>query len=134
MILLDTNVWTGYIYTDDSLHAKSVECIENAVDTPLVLFEYVAIETITVLAHRSGKRDADRFIDYAQNTDGIEVLSSSEELLGEVMAFYSGHAQRNLSFTDYALLYLSHHATIATFDVKLRNAIKREGGNVYIPQ
>lgn len=130
-MIFDSNIWIAYFYTDDALHEQSTRLIEGATEHPLTIFEYNVVETVTVLAQHSGKETANRFLDLISDNRDIRVLPSSPELFEATVQCYKTHTQRNLSFADYALLYLSHTTPIATFDTKLRNAIKRDKGKYY---
>lgn len=130
-MIVDSNIWIAYLYTDDALHKQAVQLIEGGTEHPVMIFEYSIVETVTVLARRSGKETANRFLELIQDNRDIEILPSSPELFEAVVACYKAHTQRNLSFADYALLYLSRSTPIATFDAKLRNAIKRDKGKYY---
>lgn len=130
-MILDSNIWVAYLYTDDALHMQAARLVEEATERPLVIFEYMVAETVTVLARLTGKASADSFLDLIQNNSEIEILPSSPELFAAIVACYKTHTQRNLSFADYALLYLSRNMPVATFDIKLRNAIKRDKGRYY---
>jgi|SRR3989338_5719560 len=130
-MILDSNIWIAYVYTDDALHTQAVRLIENSTDYPSIIFEYNLLEAVTVLARLTGKAKANDFLDLILNTDGIEILPSSPELFEAVVVCYKAHTQRTLSFADYALLHLSRTIPVATFDSKLKNAIKRDKGKYY---
>lgn len=130
-MILDANIWIAYLYTDDTLHKQAVRLIENVSERPVTIFEYSIVEAVTVLAQRAGKETANRFLELMQDNRDIEILLSSPELFEAIVACYKTHTERALSFADYALLYLSRTTPVATFDNKLRNAIKRDKGKYY---
>ena len=49
-MILDSNFWVAYLYTDDALHMQAARLVEEATERPLVIFEYMGAETVTVLA------------------------------------------------------------------------------------
>lgn len=128
--MFDSNIWIAYLYTDDSLHERAVRLVEQTTERPLIVFEYQVVETVTLLARRSGKALADSFLNALRNSTEVKIMLSSPELFGAIAHCYQNHAQRTLSFADYALLYLSQSTPVATFDTKLRNAIKRDNGKM----
>lgn len=130
-MMIDSNIWIAYLYTDDALHERAVRFVEQTAERPLIVFEYQVVETVTLLARCSGKALADSFLNALRNSNEIKIMLSSPELFGAIAHCYKNHAQRALSFADYALLYLSQSTTVATFDTKLRNAIKRDKGKYY---
>lgn len=129
-MILDSNIMVAYLYPEDALHTAARQFIDT-LQKPLEMFEYHVAETATVLSRRSGKATADRFLDLVADNADIKILPSSFELFQAIVACYRAHNQRALSFADYTLLYLSQSTPIATFDTKLRNAIKRDKGKYY---
>lgn len=129
-MMLDSNIMVAYLYPQDSLHKTARQFIDTA-QKPFEMFEYHVAETSTVLSRRSDKETADRFLDLVADNADIRILPSSLELFQAIAACYRAHNQRALSFADYALLHLSQSVPIATFDNKLRNAIKRDKGRYY---
>lgn len=127
-MILDANIWIAYLYPKDALHKTARQFIDVAGQKPFTLFEYTVAETVTVLSRRSGKATADRFLDLITDNADVRVLPSSLELFQAIAKCYKTHSQRNLSFADYALLYLSRNMPVATSDIKLRNAIKQDKG------
>lgn len=126
-MMLDSNIMVAYLYPQDALHKTARQFIDTA-QKLFEMFEYHVAETATVLSRRSGKETADRFLDLVADNADIKILPSSLELFRAIAACYQAHNQRALSFADYALLYLSQSTPVATFDAKLRNAIKRDKG------
>lgn len=131
-MILDANIFIAYLYPKDALHKTARHFIDTVAQKPFSIFEYTVAETVTVLAKRSGKATADQFLDLITDNEVVQVLPSSRELFQAIAHCYQNHAQRALSFADYALLYLSQSIPVATFDIKLRNAIKRDKGKYYV--
>lgn len=125
MVILDSNVWIAFLNKNDSNHKKADEIFNKLVNKreKIIITEYILLEVVTVLSQKVGKKLADQFIEIAGNTKRIEIISSSADFLNDVLTFYLKQKNRNLSFVDYSLLYLSRQYEILTFDKELKRKI-----------
>ncbi len=123
MIILDSNVWIGFLSVNDSNHEQAVRVWSGLV-WPILLPEYVLLEVATVLSLRVDKKTADAWLAYVFDNKDVELLPSNGEFLLEVAAWYLRKPHRGLSFVDVALLYLGKHHTVITFDAQLRKALE----------
>jgi len=123
MTILDSNVWIGFLYKDDALHKKA-EKIFQLCEKPIVIPEYIAIETSSVLSQKAGKRIADGFLELIMQSKDVEALFAEDQFFIEVIEFFKHGKEKRLSFIDVALLYLSRSYQIITFDKNLEKALK----------
>ncbi len=125
MVILDSNVWIAFLNKNDSNHKKADEIFNKLANRreKIIITEYILLEVVTVLSQKVGKKLADQFIEIAGNTKRIEIISSSADFLNDVLTFYLKQKNRNLSFVDYSLLYLSRQYEILTFDKELKRKI-----------
>lgn len=77
------------------------------------------------MSQKVGKKIANQFIEIVGNAKRIEIISSSADFLDEVLAFYLKQKNKNLSFVDYSLLYLSGQYEVLTFDKKLNSLLSK---------
>lgn len=122
--VFDTNVWVATMNSADSLHEQAVQELER-VARPVILPEYVLVETCSVLALRAGKNVADKFVHYALDNAEIELMYSSEAMTRKSAAFFLSHPHRGLSFVDVFLLLLSQSYDVITYDKQLQKSINR---------
>ncbi|MEK7084773.1 MAG: PIN domain-containing protein [Patescibacteria group bacterium] len=128
MIILDTNIWVAYAYQQDSQHAKANQLMQN-IPTPIVLPEYVLMETCTVLTARAGKSTTDIFLDRTLNNQDITLLYAHDDFFRNVLTQFQTSIIHHLSFIDISLLFLSQTYTVHTFDQDLARAIKRQASS-----
>ena len=124
MDLFDTNVWVAIANEDDSLHGKALKAFARAT-RPIILPEYVLVETGNILTYRAGKPFADRFLDEAVNNSDIELLYAGKETVLHAIRFFQAFPHPGLSFVDTFLLYLSTAHNVITFDKQLDKLIRR---------
>lgn len=62
-MILDSNIWIAYLYTDDALHERAVRFVEQTAERPLIVFEYQVVETVTLMARLTRKASANSFLD-----------------------------------------------------------------------
>ena len=120
---IDSSVLVGFFNEEDVLHQKALSLLES-IEKPLLIHEYVALETTTLLMVRSGKPIADEFLRVLLGNADFKIVFSSEAnflLTSEVFA----KNKTKLSFTDAALLELSSTYPVLTFDEALMRAIKK---------
>ena len=126
MIILDSNVWISYLDKNDNQHKKAQKIIEK-IDCDIVVPEYVIIEVCTVLLKKTNKKIADGFIEIAFDNQNTEVLFCDEYFFNLFVNNFKNIKNKNLSFIDTALLYLSEDYKVITFDKNLEKAIKKLG-------
>ncbi|MDB5237602.1 MAG: hypothetical protein JWL88_704 [Parcubacteria group bacterium] len=121
--LVDSSVLVASRNNKDSLFNQAIEALRSA-EKPLILHEYVVLETATVLMTRAGKPLADTFVNNVLGNADFQLLRSSEaDFISTIEAFTQ--TRTKLSFTDVALLTLSSQYTILTFDKALERAIRK---------
>ncbi|MDB5265011.1 MAG: hypothetical protein JWN64_582 [Parcubacteria group bacterium] len=120
---IDTSVLISFFNEKDSLHERA-QLILREIQKPLLVHEYVVLETATVLMNRVGKSSADEFMRITLGNADFELhLSSEVGFLASAETFVQN--QNKLSFVDTALLSLSGTSQIITFDEELNRAIKK---------
>ncbi|NBD74400.1 PIN domain-containing protein [Patescibacteria group bacterium] len=126
MTVLDSNVWIGYLYRGDPLHARARTVVANLADNAeeVLLPTYVILEVVTVLRVRAGAQHAAQFIRYATTTREIKIASLDSALFPEVARLVAAGKHPGLSFTDLALLLLARNHSVVTFDKRLSAAIR----------
>lgn len=122
MIIIDSNVWISYFHEEDINHQKARKIVTPQLD--IVIPECVVVELSTVLTHKIGKSNTDLIIKNLINNKNIAILYSSREFFLTILNFYLKKTNKNLSFVDYSLLYLSSSYDIITFDRALTREIK----------
>ena len=123
MIILDSNIWISLLYDKDVNHNQAKELV-GGLKIKIIVTEYIILETVTILTKKKSKKTADKFLEKISISDKVEILLSSKEFLDEVVGFYLKQDDRDLSFVDYSLLFLSQQLEVVTFDRKLQNAIR----------
>ncbi|MDP2104186.1 MAG: type II toxin-antitoxin system VapC family toxin [Candidatus Gracilibacteria bacterium] len=115
--VLDSNVFVGAFYEDDSLHELSVKLLDEVKDAKIIVPYCVVQEVTSIFAYRFGKTKADDFLRFLLETDNIELVNN--DVLGEI-DFYLGFKE-NLSFTDLSLILTAekYSAELLTLDKKL---------------
>ena len=124
MIILDSNIWIAFLNIDDFNHKKA-ERVFKELSEKIILTEYVLLEVTTVVSLKVSKEAANNFIKTVVDNKDIEILPSSKEFLEGVIKFYLSKKNKNLSFVDYSLAYLSQKFKVLTFDRKLKSELKK---------
>lgn len=126
--LVDSSVLVALFNEKDSLHDKALKIILTA-PRPLVVHEYIFLESATVLMSRADKQIADSFIMNILTNADIKILHSSESIFLLTIKHFMENKTKQLSFIDAALLALSKEYTILSFDDALNKAIKKKALN-----
>ncbi len=126
--LIDSSVLVASRNDKDLLHARAIKNLRDA-ELPLVIHEYVLLETATVLINRASKATADIFIRAVLGNSAFSILYSTEQDFLTVVETFTSNRMK-LSFTDTALLFLSGEYTVLTFDESLSRAIKRQSAQI----
>lgn len=124
--IFDTNVWVA-LFNEQDAHqdvAKRLFLQNETVFIP----EYVILETTTVSQLRASKQKADMFAEMIFVTEQLEILYASDSFFRSVLTLFQQQSIK-LSFVDCALLLLSEHYQVYTFDKALEKAIC---SNVYL--
>ncbi|MDD5197885.1 MAG: type II toxin-antitoxin system VapC family toxin [Candidatus Gracilibacteria bacterium] len=121
--VLDSNVFIGAFYEDDSLHELSIQLLSEIKDSKIIVPYCVVQEVCSIFSYRFGKQKADDFLHFLLETDNIELINN--DILDELNFYLS--FQENLSFTDLSLILISqkYSAELLTFDKQL---LKLYGG------
>ena len=123
--LIDSNVLIAFFHEDDALHEKAVKLM-LAAPRPLIVHEYVVLETATILMLRAGKSLADAFIRTVLGNADFSMLHSTTPTFLLGIKNFIGSKTKQLSFADAALLALSPAYSVLTFDEALNRAIKKK--------
>jgi predicted nucleic acid-binding protein len=120
-IIFDTNVWVALFNEKDGHHDAAQRLfLQNGM---VFIPEYVILETTTVLQLRASKQQADIFAETITATEQLEILYASDSFFRSVLTLFQQQSSTKLSFVDCALLLLSEHYKIHTFDEALEKAI-----------
>jgi len=119
--LFDTNVWVA-LFNEKDVHHDAAQRLFSQNETVFIP-EYVILETTTVLQLRASKQQADMFSEMIFATEQLEVLYASDSFFRSVLTLFQQQKSTKLSFVDCALLLLSEHYKIHTFDEALEKAI-----------
>ncbi len=119
--LLDSSVWVALFLDFDTQHLKAVQLFSRLKGKTYLPY-CVINEVVTVLAYKHSKKQADQFITFIEDNQGIEWV---EDTIVSELEFYTSLSAR-ISFTDAALLLLSRRlkAKLITFDEQLKRLEK----------
>ncbi len=123
--LIDSSVLVAFFNEQDPLHGRALTTMLSA-PRPLIIHEYIFLETATVLMSRADKKTADAFIHSMLTNADIKILHTSEAIFLLTIKAFTGNKTKQLSFADAALLALSKRYSILTFDDALNRAIKKQ--------
>ncbi len=121
---IDSSVLVGFFNEKDSLHKKA-QTVMQAANKPLLIHEYIALETASVLLVRAGKVTADAFLKQVLNNTNFNYVISDEVSFLEAAELFMRNKSK-LSFIDIKLLVLSRTNEVITFDDALARAIKKK--------
>lgn len=124
MTYVDTNVLVGFWNDKDNQHQKARRLLPKAT-LPLIVHEYVFIETINVLIQRGTKEIANAFIQELNINKDLVFQASDFLLRTEASDAFLQSSSRSLSFTDTMLLVKSKTHDVLTFDEPLAKAIAK---------
>lgn len=123
MKIFDSNFWIAYFDKNDSQHKKAVAVFER--ESSFLVTEYCILETASILARKAGKENAEVFLDNVFENRDISVLYSHRNFFAGTVESFRKSKNKNLSFVDMSLLYLSREHEVITFDKDLEKAIKK---------
>jgi len=115
--VLDSNIFIGAFYEDDSLHELSVKLLYEIKDAKIIVPYCVVQEVSSIFSYRFWKQKADNFLHFLLETENIELINN--DVLDEVN-FYLSFSD-TISFTDLSLILISQKfsAELLTFDKQL---------------
>ena len=123
--IVDSSILVAFFNEKDPSHDRALK-VMLAAPRPLIIHEYVFLETATVLMLRADKETADAFILNALTNADVRMLHGSEPLFLLAIKNFMGNKTKQLSFADSALLALSSQYKVLTFDDALNRAIKKK--------
>lgn len=126
MKIFDSNFWIAYFDKNDSQHKKAVVIFER--EPAFLITEYCILETTSILSRKSGKANAETFLDTVFENSDIVILYSHQSFFAGTVESFRKSKNKNLSFVDISLLYLSGEHEVITFDKDLEKAIKKMRG------
>lgn len=121
-VILDSSVWISYLYKEDSQHKKALKLMRDMTETVLVP-EYVLLEVATILKNKKYYEHAQKFVTDVFNNRDI-FMPANVYLLIPTVELFVEKIKNKLSFVDIALLVMSRHHNVITFDKRLEKAIK----------
>ena len=123
-VIADSSVLVAAFHVKDSLHENGVSAVANA-QKPILVPEYVAIETAGVLALRAHDKIAKEFIRVLLEAGDMQLLRPPNDHFYNAAAYFSSTKLR-LSFVDCSLVVLSRDFDTITFDKVLAKTIRQE--------
>ena len=120
--IADSSVLVSAFNIEDSQHKKGLQDLSDS-SKPILVSEYVAIETTGVLSLRSSRHIAMEFIKVLLERRDLQLIRTSQDFFYLVSAYFV-QAKLQLSFVDCSLVLLSRDFDILTFDRTLEKAIK----------
>ena len=122
-IVIDSNVFYASLNTEDSLHKKSLELLEEISKGIFVVPYSVVSEVCTILSYRQWKEKANDFIKMLKDTDNVFIVWNS--LDDDIELFLE--IDKKISFTDISLISVckKFNADLATFDKQLISTYKK---------
>lgn len=118
MIILDTNVWYAICDANDSSHSAASKLFES-LEEPVLMPEYILVELLNLLVRKRGKEWTDQFLGKLLVSKDCVITPNSASFTNEVLQDFLRSERVKLSFVDHALLYLSTHHKVITFDKEL---------------
>jgi len=123
-VIADSSVLVAAFHVKDSLHENGVSAVANA-QKPILVPEYVAIETAGVLALRAHDKIAKEFIRVLLEAGDMQLLRPHSDHFYNAAAYFSATKLR-LSLVDCSFVVLSRDFDTITFDKVLAKTIRQE--------
>lgn len=100
-ILVDTDVWVGFILADDPHHAAASKLLSQIRKQrgQLVITTDVVAETITVLSHKSGQGAARSFLRLVDDPDLIRI-PTKEKFFIKALGLFAEQDKKGTSYVD----------------------------------
>lgn len=132
-IILDSNVWIGFLNKNDSIHKKSAILLERIFKerSKIILPYSVLSEVYTVLVYKNKAKEAFQFMEIALNHSQIELYFLSSEDFLEFLKFLKKRRnllKQKLSLIDIELLFLSRFifcSNLFSFDKDIEKTNKK---------
>ncbi len=121
-IILDSSVWIAFLRESDSQREKAKQILSSLQDVEVVVPEYVLVEVATALKNKGYEDIAKKFVAEVIK-GGHAFLPAGESLAQAAAGLFLKRERDRLSFTDTALLVLSEHYHVITFNQRLQKAI-----------
>lgn len=125
-VLIDTGVFFGFYSRQDVFHMDAVALIIHVIEGKWgmpYISEHILSETINLLKYKISPETSMVFLRTFIYSKNLGILNLSEELLNQVIAFFSkNYALKGFSFTDAVSIVLLKEYNInhfVTFDRKL---------------
>ena len=121
MIVTDSSVLVALINEDDNQHEKALKILADIYINRLKLFDFLYIETLSVLRLKKAETDCVKFINFLDYFELALNLSTQETIELANKYFFQFI---KLSFTDCLVMAGAkiHKAQIITFDKNLQKA------------
>jgi len=123
-VVVDSSVLIAALHREDALHNRGIRALENA-ELPIIVPEYIAVETIGVLTGRNHKDSAAVCIKTLAENRTLTFMPSTLALFAEAARYFLSTSKR-LSFIDCALAVLAREYDVLTFDKVLAKTIRQE--------
>lgn len=101
MILVDTSYLIALFDARDALHRRALAWSE-AVNTPLLVTEYVLWETVNAFSHPADRPKAHALVAHVRSEPGHELVQASERLFEQSLALHRARPDKGWSLTDCA--------------------------------
>jgi predicted nucleic acid-binding protein len=101
-LFVDTSAWAAYYDLDDQWHTAAKEAMASLVNTRVtfVTTDYVLDETITLLLHHAGRRQALAFGDAVQDSRQVKLVRIDASTWKEAWQLFRDYDDKIWSFTD----------------------------------
>jgi predicted nucleic acid-binding protein len=125
MIVLDSNVWIGFLNSNDSLHSLCDEVFTKIADEPILVPDHIITEVFTVLRQKAGNQVAVDFLNLLNSSTQLKKTQLNPTDFENFMKFCAESSFEKLSFTDELMRYIQeiHDFFIITFDKDLQKAL-----------
>jgi len=110
----------------DSNHLRALDEFET-ISEPLTVTHRVLEELITVLTYKQGVDFALSVLEQTKSNDAFDLFPTEMSVQKEVLELMK-KTRKNLSFTDYSLVYLSiqRGETVLTYDKQMLGLLKKK--------
>ncbi len=131
MILVDTGYFLALVQPRDELHRRAISWA-NSVSEPLLVTEYVILETVNSLSSPADRPKAHLLISHLRTSSGYELVPASDSLLESGLKLHAARPDKAWSLTDcisfaimesrgiHRALAYDHHFEQAGFEALLR--------------
>lgn len=103
-LFIDTNFLCALYNNTDSLHLKAKLLVSTLKNTPLVISNFILLETYTILSQRSSKERALQFGKHVANNNPYDIFWIDKKLEKEVWKIFASIKDKNFSYVDASIL------------------------------